>query len=64
MPSLFMVSCTARAVGITVASPHASTSASTSVAMASISGTMMCGRSASMTAVSAAASVIATTCAR
>ncbi len=48
MPSRFMVSCVARAVGMTRASPAASIAARASVAMASISGTMMCGASAMM----------------
>ena len=49
MPSRFMVNWVARAVGMTVAIPAVSMAASTSVAMASISGTMMCGASAMMT---------------
>jgi hypothetical protein len=40
MPSRFIVSRAARAVGMTSARPSASTSTSVSVAMASISGTM------------------------
>ena len=54
----------ARAVGITVASPSASMRASSSVAMASISGTMKSGSSCSTRARRAAASVIGMTCAR
>ena len=61
MPSRFMVSCTARAVGMTTARPAASISARTSVAMASISGTMMCGASARMTPFSTWGSVIGMT---
>lgn len=61
MPSRFMVSWAARAVGITRASPSVSTFTSSSVAIASISGTMTCGRSCSITARSAAASVMAIT---
>ena len=61
MPSRFMVSWVARAVGMTRASPAASISASTSVAMASISGTMMCGASARMTPFRTWASVIGMT---
>ncbi|MNN55566.1 hypothetical protein D3C81_1704490 [compost metagenome] len=55
MPSRFMVNCVARAVGITV-KPSASSSTRVAVAMASISGTMKCGFSASITARRAAPS--------
>ena len=64
MPSRFIVSFAARAVGITCVTPAASSATSASVAIASISGTTMCGRSCSISRVSAAASVIAITCAR
>ena len=56
-----MVSWAARAVGITSARPSASILTSSSVAMASISGTIRCGRSASTRARRAAASVMAST---
>ena len=49
MPSRSMVSRAARAVGMTV-TPWASRASSSSVAMASISGTTKSGFSASMTA--------------
>ena len=61
MPSRFMVSCTARAVGTTVAMPAASIPARMSVAMASISGTTMCGASAMMTPFSTCGSVMGMT---
>ncbi len=64
MPSRFMVSCAARALGTVRISPSASISTSASVARASISGTTMCGRSASISARSAAPSLMATVCAR
>ena len=64
MPSRFIVSCAARAVGITVAMPASAISTSTSVAMASISGTMMSGRSCSISRFSATGSVIVMTWAR
>jgi hypothetical protein len=64
MPSRFMVSCAARAVGITSARPSASMASSASVAMASISGTISAGRSRSTSARSAAPSVMSIPCAR
>ena len=64
MPSRFMVSWAARAVGVTRTAPAASSSTSRLVAMASISGTMTCGRSWSMILRKASASVMGTTWAR
>jgi Cu(I)/Ag(I) efflux system protein CusF len=64
MPSRFIVRRAARAVGMTSARPSASISTSVSVAMASISGTMRCGFSCSISARSAAPSVMSITCAR
>ena len=64
MPSRFIVSWAARALGMTSATPARSMSTSTSVAIASISGTMICGRSCSMSFRSAPASVIVITCVR
>ncbi|KAF1055972.1 MAG: hypothetical protein GAK41_00251 [Burkholderia gladioli] len=55
MPSRFIVSWVARAVGITSATPAASRAASASVAIASISGTIRCGCSDSTSARSATA---------
>jgi len=64
MPSRFIVSWAARAVGITSARPSASICTSMSVAMASISGTIRWGFSCSTSARSAAPSVIGITWAR
>lgn len=63
MPSRFIVSTVARAVGATRSghSCAASSSASTPVAIASISGTTTSGRSARSTARSASASCMSTT---
>jgi hypothetical protein len=58
MPSRSIVSRAARAVGITRTTPAASSSSSTGVAMASISGTTSIGFSASISARSAAGSLI------
>ena len=58
---LAVVIPTARAVGMTVARPSASMRTSSSVAMASISGTIRCGCSASTTERRAKASVIVMT---
>ena len=63
MPSRSMVNRVARAVG-TTRTPLASTSASTCVAIASISGTTTCGRTVDSTMRSASASSMSTTCER
>ena len=64
MPSRFIVSCAARAVGMISTSPAASIAASVSVAIASTSGTTKCGRSCSITARNASPSSIEITWAR
>jgi len=58
MPSRSIVRRAARAVGMTRTTPSASSASSTGVAMASISGTTRSGRSASISARSAAGSLI------
>ncbi|MNT14100.1 hypothetical protein D3C72_1490920 [compost metagenome] len=59
MPSRSIVRRVARAVGTTRTVPAASSACSAGVAMASISGTTMCGFSASISAVSWAGSLMA-----
>ena len=61
MPSRFIVSCAARAVGMTTATPASAIATRTSVAMASISGTMMSGCSCSIRRFSATGSDIVIT---
>jgi hypothetical protein len=58
MPSRSIVSRAARAVGITRTTPAASSSSSIGVAMASISGTTIVGRSAMISAFSCCGSLI------
>ena len=60
MPSRFIVSCTARAVGTTRTSPALSSAARASVASASISGITTAAPLARMAAVSASGSLMST----